>query len=125
VTGRGNGAEPPAVPARMTRLLLPFVALLPLAGCGDPAPQPRATPAETGYIAKVQALSPREREGVLFRAIQSGGGNQKCHEVTQVEAMPPAKGGQPNWRVTCTGGGQWLVALSDNGIAQVTGAADR
>jgi len=110
----------------MIRHLLPLLPLLPLAACGDPAPAPRATPAETGYIAKVQALSPREREGVLFRAIQSGGGdNGRCHEVTRVESMPPAKTGQPTWRVTCTGGGQWLVVLGDNGIAQVTGAADR
>ena len=113
----------------MIRSILPLAPLLApmfaLAACGDPAPTPKATPAETGYIARVQALTPREREGVLFRAIQSGGGGRQCHEVTQVEPMPPAKGGQPIWRVTCTGGAQWSVALQDNGVAQVTGAATR
>lgn len=109
----------------MTQRFLLLAPLLALGACGDPAPAPKAAATETGYIARVQALSPREREGVLFRAIQSGGGNRQCFEVTQVEPMPPAKGGEPSWRVTCSGGGQWLVTLGDNGIAQVTGAATR
>lgn len=114
----------------MTRILSPALLaalpLLPLAACGEPQRQPKATPTVSGYIARVQALSPAQRQGVLFRAIQASPGNgQRCHAITQVESMPPGPGGQPIWRVTCTDGGQWAVALADNGIAQVTGAATR
>ena len=100
------------------------LALLLLAGCGGPAPSTTgnaaATAAESGYIARVQALTPRQREGVLFRAIQNGGG-QACQGVDKVEALAPTKG-RPNWRVTCPGDSQWLVTLSDDGTAIVTGA---
>lgn len=94
-----------------------------LTGCDRPAPQPARPAGERGYIAKVQALSPGERAGVLFRAVQKSGG-QGCQGITQVEIMPPAKTGEPTWRVTCAEGSQWMVALSDDGTALVTGARD-
>lgn len=108
----------------MTKLA-PLALLALLAACGKPAttdtaPKPAA---ETGYIAKVQALPPGQREGVLFGAIQKGGG-QACQGVKQVETMPATKTGQPVWRVTCDEGSQWSIALADDGTALVTGARD-
>lgn len=107
---------------RAPLLLSPFVLL---AACGQPAPQQTNTaspaPKETGYIARVQALPPGQREGVLFRAIRSSGG-QSCQEIKQVEPLPTPPSGQPAWRVTCLDGGQWRVALTDDGTALVTGA---
>jgi hypothetical protein len=103
----------------MTRaaLLLPLA----LAACGDPAPQAPPKPKESGYIARVQALTPGQRDGVLFRAIQAGGG-QACQGTKLVEPLSPLRNGQPRWRVTCEEGSQWLVSLADDGTALVTGA---
>lgn len=101
-----------------------LVGLVLLAGCDQapaPAPQNSSTPAEHGYIARVQALPPGQREGVLFRAIQGGGGSA-CQGVKQVDTMAPLPSGQPAWRVTCIEGSQWRVALADDGTAYVTGA---
>lgn len=107
----------------MTRVLV-FAPLAMLAACGQPAPAPSpTTAAESGYIARVQALSPGLRDGVLYRAIKGGGG-KPCQGVAQTEVREPAKTGQPIWRVTCTDGSQWLVMLSDDGTATITGARD-
>jgi hypothetical protein len=97
-----------------------------LAACGQPATAPTNTAApaaEHGYIARVQALSPGQRAGVLFRAIEKSGG-KGCQGVAQVEPMPASKTGQPTWRVTCVESSQWIVVLSDDGTALVTGARD-
>jgi hypothetical protein len=106
----------------VTSRLLFLAVLLPVAGCGPsstPAPAPK--PKETGYIARVQGLTTGQREGVLFRAIQAGGG-QACQGIKLVESLPPQRPGQPSWRVTCDEGSQWLVSLADDGTALVTGA---
>ena len=104
--------------------LFALAAVMLLAACSQPAPQQAKTPTgETGYIAKVQALPAGQRAGVLFRAIQKSGG-QGCQGVTQVENMPASGTGQPTWRATCGEGSQWMVALSDDGTALVTGARD-
>ena len=105
----------------MTRSLALAAALL-LAACQQAAaPANTAVPAEHGYIAKVAALSPREREGVLFRAIQSGGG-ATCQGIKKVEDLLHTPQGQPVWRVTCDDDYQWSVVLADDGTATVTGA---
>jgi len=109
----------------MVKLAPVLIAAL-LAACSGSAPQPAPTATnsgESGYIAKVQALSAGQRAGVLFRAVQKSGG-QGCQGVTQVETMPATKAGEPTWRVTCAEGSQWMVALSDNGTALVTGVRD-
>ena len=103
------------------RVLLALAAL-PLAGCqNQAAPAPKPSPTESGYIAKVQALSPGQREGVLLRAIIKGGG-PGCQGIKTVKSEPATKAGQPDWLVTCDEGSQWEVVLSDDGTALVTGA---
>jgi hypothetical protein len=122
--------------------LAPFGGLVLLAACGQPASTPAdtatnaASPAvEHGYIAKVQALNPGQRAGVLFRAIEKGGGKD-CQGVAKVDAIgtresttrtaagtSASSAGQPTWRVTCSEGSQWTVTLGDDGTALVTGAS--
>lgn len=105
------------LPAALTLVLAPTA-------CGRvPEASGNAAIGEHGYIARVQALPPRQRDGVLFRAIQQGGG-AVCQNVAQVETMPATRAGQPVWRVTCSEGSQWAVALADDGTAVITGARD-
>jgi hypothetical protein len=97
-----------------------FLLALSLAACDQPAPQPSRKPTgEHGYHAKVNALPSRLRDGVLFRAIRSGGG-EACQDVKQVVDQPPAKNGDPAWLVTCSDGAEWYVQLGDDGTALVT-----
>lgn len=99
-----------------------------LAGC-DKAPAPPANstaPAgESGYIAKVRALPPGQRNIVLFRAIAQGGGGGQCQGIKTVEDAAADASGEPAWRVTCTDDSQWHVRLQDDGTALVTGARSR
>lgn len=123
---RKHAALAPPAARRYSGAMIRFPLLAPLAllaACHAQAPAPAPSPSESGYIAKVQALSPGLRDGVLFRAIKSGGG-APCQGVKQAEVRPPSKAGQPIWRVTCTDGSQWLVMLSDDGTALITGARD-
>lgn len=105
-------------------LAAPLAAVL-LAACGQTAEpvanRSAATAGEHGYIAKVKALGTSQREGVLFRAIRSGGG-ASCQDIKQVDDKPATRDGQPAWLVTCIDDSQWYVTLADNGTATVTGA---
>ena len=106
------------------RLLLP-AALLPallLAGCGQPsAPAPAPTQTASGYVAKVRALSARQRDGVLLRAIRDAG--RDCQGVI---AQTPAEtaGGSAAWLATCDDKVQWVVVIADDGTATVASARD-
>ena len=92
-----------------------------LAACGSPAPAPVNTAAaETGYIAKVRALRPGQRDMVLWRAITKGGG-AACQGVQKAEPFPDTPDHRAVWRVTCLEGSQWLAALADDGVATITG----
>jgi hypothetical protein len=98
-----------------------------LTGCGSqPQPQPTNTaspaPKETGYIAKVTALPPRQLNGVLYRAIDDA--KQPCQGIAGVARQADRKG-KPVWAVRCIEGSAWLVALGDDGMADVTGIPAR
>jgi len=98
-----------------------------LAGCGSqPAPQPTntasAAPRETGYIAKVTSLPPRQLNGVLYRAIDDA--KQPCQGIAGVQRQAD-RAGKPVWAVRCIEGSAWLVALGDDGMADVTGIPAR
>ena len=98
-----------------------------LAGCQAPSTNEQAaktsaangaSPAQSGYIAKVLALPPRQLNGVLYRAIDDAG--QKCQGIG--EALRQAdKAGKPMWAVRCIDGGAWLITIADDGNASVTG----
>ena len=106
-------------------VLLPLL----LAACGSPAPAPAPSrpkpPAEHGYLARVQALSPARRQLVLYRAVLSSGGDA-CQDVKQVVPLPASRDGLPTWELECTGnGGQWLVGIRDDGTALVSAVRPR
>lgn len=103
---------------------LPLLLLLPLAACGPAEERTTApvdtTAAETGYIARVEALPEGQVRGVLFRAIRDGG--QTCPQLTSFERAGEVEG-RPIWNATCSDQGRWRIVLADDGTAAVTGAS--
>ncbi|MCU6452789.1 hypothetical protein LPN01_01710 [Sphingomonas sp. A2-49] len=101
-----------------------LAAMAMLAGCnGQPVPEAAnvaatATPAPGGYIAKVLALPPRQLNGVLYRAIDDA--KQPCQGIVEATRQADRKG-KPVWAVRCVDGSAWLIALGDDGMADVTG----
>lgn len=94
-----------------------------LAACGQPsahAPAAPATPDPNGYAAKVAALSPPLRAGVMLRAIRDAG--QQCQQVVASKAAPGTT--PPAWIATCADRRQWVVGIGDDGTASVTAGAD-
>jgi hypothetical protein len=96
-----------------------------LTGCGSPpaAEQPgantvAAAPTQTGYIAKVLALPPRQLNGVLYRAIDDA--KQPCQGIAEATRQTDRQG-KPVWAVRCTDNSAWLITLADDGVADVTG----
>jgi hypothetical protein len=95
-----------------------------LTACGPQSgPEPSASassasPKETGYIAKVLALPPRQLNGVLYRAIDDA--KRPCQGIAEVIRQGD-RNGRAVWAARCTDGGAWLVALGDDGMANVTG----
>jgi hypothetical protein len=105
------------------RGLMALMTGLLLAGCGSqsaPEAQPtaRATPAETGYIAKVLALPPRQLNGVLYRAIDDA--KRPCQGIAEATRQADRQG-KPVWAVRCIDNSAWIIALGDDGMADVTG----
>lgn len=106
------------------RSIAGLAATVMLAACGSPPPaeQPAntatAAPAETGYIAKVLALPPRQLNGVLYRAIDDA--KQPCQGIADAVRQAD-RGGKPVWAVRCLDNSAWLIALGDDGVADVTG----
>lgn len=100
-----------------------LVAALTLAGCGKPAPDatvaPAASPAAGHYVETVTALPEGQRRGVLFRAIADAG--HDCQSIVDSRREDAAKG-QAAWSARCADGAVWLVALGDDGVAQVSQA---
>lgn len=100
-----------------------MAALTMLAACnGQPAPEAAnasaAAPVPGGYIAKVLALPPRQLNGVLYRAIDDA--KQPCQGIAGATRQADRKG-KPVWAVRCIDGSAWLIALGDDGMADVTG----
>lgn len=100
-----------------------------LAACGSPpageqasATANTAAPKETGYIAKVLALPPRQLNGVLYRAIDDA--KRPCQGIAEAVRQGDRQG-KPVWAVRCIDGSAWLIALGDDGMADVTGIPGR
>ena len=109
---------------RVSRPLWTLAVLVwPLAGCdsGGETSANAAIAVPDDYAAKVAALSPGQRDGVLLRAIRDAG--RDCQQVAKSQRIDPVAGA-PAWAATCNDGGVWVVALNPGGIATVTNAAD-
>ncbi len=110
-------------------LVVPFPLLM-LAACGggtpaaDPAGNVAANTAaaapDGGYAARIEALSPRLRQGVFLRAIRDGG--EECQEVTEEYGIAAIEG-KPAWAVTCDRSTRWVIAIDKSGTAIVTKAS--
>ena len=106
------------------RIVLPLAAAALLAGCGSPTPAPAPTPtatAATGDTARVAALPPNLRAGVLLRAIRDAG--QDCQQVVD-QAQAPTDAGPPAWVATCQDKHRWVVSIAADGTATVIDAND-
>lgn len=100
--------------------------LLVLAACEQAERTPAATdgtaaavPGDT--LARIAALPPGQLRIVLFRAIRDAG--EECQGLTTVQPGP-ASAGRATWRATCRGAATWMVAIGNDGIAQVTGPVE-
>lgn len=110
----------------MTRFaaLLCTAALIGLAACDSGtignAPAPDAT-STSNYLAKLESLPGRQREGVFLRAIRDSG--QDCQGVTTSQRTETPDG-KPAYTATCTDGSIWILVLETNGVMTVTNAAN-
>lgn len=99
-----------------------FAIALTTAACGSqPAEQQIVNRAETAdsYQQRILALPEPQRRAVFLRAVRDAG--QDCQEVRSAEGAGTYRG-QPVWRATCRGGGEWTIVITDGGIAQVLNA---
>lgn len=107
-------------------ILLPAMLTLLLAACGG-APQTNTAPgsdADTSTPAgltevqqRVIDLAPRQRDGVLFRAIRDG--DAECQGIAGSVRQADQEG-RPVWAVRCSDGPAYLIAIGPDGVAQVT-----
>lgn len=95
---------------------------LALAACGQPAPQqnaaaPAPTPAaETDYLKRINALPPKQRDVVFYRALDDAGSD--CQAISGSEPRAPVQG-LPAWTAHCEDGRDWVVILQPNGMLQI------
>ena len=94
---------------------------LALSGCGQPAPQQNATaqaPAkpDVDYLARINALAPKQRDVVFYRALDDSGSD--CQAVSSSEPRAPVEG-HPAWTAHCEDGRNWVVILQDSGMLQI------
>lgn len=96
-----------------------------LSGCGQPASQQNATaqvPAQAqakpnvDYLARINALAPKQRDVVFYRALDDSGSD--CQAVSSSEARAPVEG-HPAWTAHCEDGRTWVVILQDSGLLQI------
>ena len=93
------------------------VAAMTLGGCGSPPP---AKPAESpkpdaAYRAKLLALTPDQRDTVLFKAIAANDG--ACPEVQKSGYQQDYKD-MTMWVAQCALTGDWAVFVNGGGYAQ-------
>lgn len=103
----------------LKNVALPFAAVtLLLAGCNQPAPQPKPSPTapKTDYLAKISALTKDQRNATFYRAIEDAG--FICDTVADSRTQDAVQG-HPAWDARCSDGQHWTLVLLDDGILQV------
>ena len=96
-------------------------ALAAAAAACSPEGEPAANQAEPGisYENQLAAMPEGQRNAVFIRAIRDAG--LDCQHVDSSTAGDDYRG-MPVWNVRCSGGGNWTVVVSGDGIAQILNA---
>lgn len=92
-----------------------------LSACQDQGGRENVTdievPSGEAYQERLLELNDMARNAVFFRAITDADGD--CQEVAQSAFLGRYKNA-PAWSATCRNGGEWLVLIGNDGVAQVT-----
>ncbi|NIJ20774.1 hypothetical protein FHS95_002466 [Sphingomonas naasensis] len=120
------------------RIVLPALAALALAGCGEAgrganeATAADAANAEANALgnaaagdnalAAVLAMNDRQRNVVFIRALLDAGID--CQAVTGSERMPD-QDGKPMWRASCSDHNMHMISITPDGTANIVTRTDR
>ena len=99
-------------------------ALILLAGCGptnDAGAPVNDAAANVNYLRQLEAMPEGQRNAVFIRAIRDA--RLDCQHVESSAAAGEYRG-MPVWNVRCSGGGNWTIVVTDNGIAQILNASE-
>jgi len=121
-----------------TRIVLPALAALALAGCGptreggenavvanSAEAEANAMGNEAGAgnaLAAVLEMSDRQRNVVFIRALLDAG--IECQSVTSSERLPD-QDGKPLWRVNCSDKTAHMIGITPDGTANIVSRTDR
>lgn len=97
-------------------LLLPLPLSLSACGGGGANQAASAGNAPEPVGNQVAQLSEGARNAVFIRALLDAG--QQCQHVERSVSAGRYQG-QPVWRATCRGGGEWTIVIGADGTAQV------
>lgn len=98
------------------------IALLAACESGEPEQDVRDINVAGGdYPQRIGTMPEGERNAVFIRAIRDAG--RDCQHV-QTSARQPDRNGQPVWTATCDDGGNWVIVIGEDGIAQVASFAE-
>jgi hypothetical protein len=104
----------------MNRRISLLLVLIAAAGCGqEPAREDVRSieVAEGGYAGRIAAMPAGERNAVFIRAIRDA--RFDCQGVTDSSQLPEIDG-RPAWQARCGDGGEWVIVIGRDGIAQVS-----
>jgi hypothetical protein len=74
---------------------------------------------EGNYAARLDTMPPGERNAVFIRAIRDA--RLDCPGVTDSRKLAEIDG-RPAWQARCSNGGEWVIVIGRDGIAQVASA---
>ncbi len=120
----------------LKRIILPGLAALALAGCGESGTtnvvtaEPinaedagAANAVDTiNYSAAVLAQNDAQRGATFIRALQDA--SIACDHVDSSTRIDD-QNGAPTWRVTCKGGTNYMISIPKDGIAKIISRTDR
>ncbi|MEP9359832.1 hypothetical protein [Sphingomonas sp. KR3-1] len=124
----------------LKHIIVPGLAALALAGCGEPPSSTNLTSNEavtaeplnaaedgnaadtTNYSAAVLGLNDAQRNATFIRALQDA--PLPCDHVDASTRIAD-QDGVPTWRVTCKGGTNYMISMPRNGVAKIISRTDR
>jgi hypothetical protein len=124
----------------LKHIIVPGLAALALAGCGEAPSSTNLTSDEavtaaplnaeesgntadtTNYSAAVLAQNDAQRGATFIRAIRDA--PLDCEHVDSSTRIAD-QNGAPTWRVTCKGGLNYMVSIPKDGVAKIISRTDR